>query len=141
MTYIWLISKSPSSVVFLTYLPLTFLDINLVPKDDKGEVFGVMWRCLDEKFVPPTIQRLKRLGTVNIINEHTAVCPSVVSHSKRLKTLLARRVPKLPETMNTIDSFHRPFDTYLHGNQTVVYHHLLCQAVNDVTDTRNAFGQ
>lgn len=92
----------------MPYLSFAFLDVDLVPKDDKREVFRVVWRCLYEKLVPPAVQCLERLGAVDVVHQHTAVCPPVVSYSKGLETLLTSRVPELPESMSIVDSFPPP---------------------------------
>ena len=60
-----------------TYLALILLHVNLVPKDHKREVLWIMWARLDEELIAPAVQSLKRLRTVDVVHEHTAVRSTV----------------------------------------------------------------
>jgi hypothetical protein len=46
-------------------------------QNDEGEVLGVPGAGLDEELVSPTVQGLKRLGAVYIVNEDAAVRTAV----------------------------------------------------------------
>ena len=78
-----------------SYLSFAFLHINLVTEDNKGEILRIMRTCLNKKLVSPAVQRLKRLCTVHVVHEHTAIRPSVVCHAERLEAFLTSRIPKL----------------------------------------------
>ena len=43
----------------------------------KGEALWVHGAGLDQELVSPAIQRIKRLGIVDVVDEHTAVCTPV----------------------------------------------------------------
>ena len=76
-----------------SHLTLALLHINLVAEHNEGEVLRIVWACLDEELVAPTIERLEGLGAVHVVDEYAAVRPTVEGHPKRLEPFLARRVP------------------------------------------------
>lgn len=70
---------------------------------------------LDEELIPPSVQSLKALARVDIVNKHTAVGTTVEGDAERLETLLTSRVPQL------------------HGNDTVVDDELASEEVGTCT--------
>ena len=54
-------SVNTLSDIIAAYLSLALFHVNLIPKDNKGEVLRVVRTCLNEKFISPAIQSLKRL--------------------------------------------------------------------------------
>lgn len=54
-----------------------FAQVNLVPQHNKREAFRVTRAGLDQEFVTPGIEVLKRLCRVDIIDQHAAVGASV----------------------------------------------------------------
>jgi hypothetical protein len=76
-------------------LTLVLLHIYLIPQNDKGEVLWVMRASLDEKFISPTVKGLKRLCTVDVVHEHTAIRPPIECDTQRLEAFLACCIPKL----------------------------------------------
>lgn len=48
-------------VAGLPYLSLVLLHIDLIPKNDEGEVLWVMGARLNEELVPPAVKRLETL--------------------------------------------------------------------------------
>ena len=65
-------------------------DINLVPKNHKGEIVRVSWASLDQELVSPAVERLEGVGRSHIVGEHATVGAAIESHSKRLEPLLER---------------------------------------------------
>jgi len=84
---------APSHCAFLGDLPLILLHIDLVAQHDEGEVLGVPRAGLYEELVPPAVQSLERLGTVDVVNEDAAVCTSVERDTEGLETLLTSSIP------------------------------------------------
>jgi hypothetical protein len=68
--------------VATTNLSFAFLYVNLISKDDEWEVFGIMWACLDEEFISPAVEGLKRLGTIHIIDKNTTISSTIECNSK-----------------------------------------------------------
>ena len=54
-----------------------------------------MWARLDEEFVPPAIERLERLGAVDIIDEYATVCSTVECNTEGLEPFLPSGIPEL----------------------------------------------
>lgn len=79
----------------LTHLSLILLHINLVPKNNEREVLRIMGTRLDQEFVPPAIEGLKRLGAVHVVYENTAVRAAVECDAKGLESFLTSGVPEL----------------------------------------------
>ena len=79
--------------------------VDLVAKDDKGEVLGVPGAGLYEELVSPTVQCLERVGVCHVKHEDTAVGTAIERHAQTLEPLLARRVPDL-ENAGTQNSQH-----------------------------------
>jgi hypothetical protein len=50
---------------------------------------------LVEELIMPCVERIKRLVHIDIINKHTAICPSVECDTQTLEPLLPRGVPDL----------------------------------------------
>lgn len=46
------------------------------------EIFRISGASLHKKFVSPTIERIEAFGIIDIINEYTAVCPSVKCYAQ-----------------------------------------------------------
>jgi hypothetical protein len=84
---------APGHCTFLGNLPLILLHINLVTQHDEGEILRIPGAGLDEELVPPTVQCLERLGTVDVIYEDTAVRTAVERDTKGLESFLAGSVP------------------------------------------------
>ena len=84
-----------NTTVKVAYLSLAVFHVDLVPENNKGEVLRVMWARLDQKLVPPTVQRLEGLQAVHIVDQHAAVCTTIESNTERLKALLTGGVPQL----------------------------------------------
>lgn len=91
---------APCHGPLLRHHPLGLFDVNLVAQHDEGEVLGIMRTGLDQELVSPGVERLKRLGTVNVVYQHAAIGTAVKGHPQRLEALLPCRVPEL--------LFHRP---------------------------------
>ena len=96
---------APGHCAFLGDLPLVLLHIDLVPQHDEGEVLRIPWAGLDEELVPPTVQGLKRLGAVDVVNEDTAVCAAVERDTEGLESLLTSSIPQLSITGNILGSY------------------------------------
>ena len=77
------------------YHALWLLHINLVSKNDKGEVVGVPGARLDQKLVPPAVEGLKALDVVHIEHQYTAIGTTVECHTEGLEALLTSSVPNL----------------------------------------------
>lgn len=77
----------------VAHLSLALFHVNLIAKNDEGEILGVMRTCLDQKLVSPAVQSLKRLHAVHVVDQYAAVCATVESHTKRLEALLTGGVP------------------------------------------------
>ena len=67
---------------------------------------------LNEELVPPAVEGLEGVGRRDVVGQDAAVGAAVESHAQRLEPLLAGRVPDL------------------HGDQSVVDHHLLGQEIS-----------
>lgn len=65
------------------------------PMSYKWEVGRISRRCLDQELISPTVQRLKTLGIVDVVNKNTAVCATVKSHAQRLESFLTSSIPEL----------------------------------------------
>lgn len=77
------------------YLSLVLLHINLVSQYYEWEVLGITRAGLNQEFVSPAVQGLKRLGAIDIVYEDTAVGTSVESDSQGLESFLSGSVPQL----------------------------------------------
>lgn len=66
----------------MTDLALVLLHVDLVTQYDKREVFGVMRACLDEELVPPAVEGLEALGTVDVVDEYAAVGTAIKGNAK-----------------------------------------------------------
>lgn len=77
------------------------LEINLVTKDDEGEVVGVAGTSLDEELVPPAVQVLEGLGDIHIKYQDAAIGTTVERDTQALETLLTSSVPNLREDIST----------------------------------------
>jgi hypothetical protein len=90
----------------------------------------ILWVCgarLDQKLVPPAVQRLEALGVVDVVHENAAVGAAVECHAQGLESLLASRIPQLYRLSLGRVVCLRGSD--LHGDQAVVDEHLLGQEV------------
>ena len=96
---------APGHCAFLGDLPLVLLHIDLVSQHDEREVLGVPGTGLNEELIPPTVQGLKRLGTVDVINKDTAVCTTIERDTEGLEPLLAGSIPQLSITGNILDPY------------------------------------
>jgi hypothetical protein len=74
-------------------LSLALFHINLIAKNDEGEILGVMRTCLDQELVSPAVQGLERLQAVHVVDEYATVCATVESHTERLEAFLTGSVP------------------------------------------------
>lgn len=88
-------TSDKNSGFFSTHLPI--LQVDFVAKHDEGKVLRVARAGLDQKLIPPAVQRLEGVGCRDIEDEHTAVSSAIECHAQRLKTLLTRCVPNLFE--------------------------------------------
>ena len=84
---------APGHCAFLGDLPLVLFHINLIAQHDKGEVLGVSGAGLDEELVPPAVQGLERLGTVDIVDKDAAVCTTVERDTEGLESFLPSGIP------------------------------------------------
>jgi len=94
---------APGHRAFLGDLPLILLHIDLVPQHDEGEVLGIPGASLDEELVPPAVQGLERLGTVDVVNEDTAIRATIERDTEGLESLLTGSIPQLSITGNILD--------------------------------------
>lgn len=76
-------------------LALAVFNINLVAQNDKWEVDRVIRVALNQKFVSPNVQSLKRLLVVDVVDKNAAIGTTVESNTQRLESLLACGIPKL----------------------------------------------
>jgi hypothetical protein len=74
-------------------LSLALFYVNLIPKNDKGEILGIVGTCLDQKLVSPAVQSLERLQAVHVVDQYAAVGAAVESNTERLEALLSGGVP------------------------------------------------
>lgn len=74
---------------------LPVFQVDFVAKHYEREVFRVTRTGLNQEFISPAVQSLKRIRRSNIVNQHTAVGPAVESHAQRLEALLTCRIPDL----------------------------------------------
>jgi len=86
---------APGHRAFLGDLPLILLHIDLVAQHDEGEVLGVPGAGLDEELVPPTVQGLKRLCAVDVVNEDAAVRAAIERDTEGLESFLTGGIPQL----------------------------------------------
>jgi len=77
----------------VAHLSLALFHVNLIAKNDEGEILGVVRTCLDQELVSPAVQSLKRLQAVHVVDQHATVCAAVESHTERLEALLTGSVP------------------------------------------------
>lgn len=60
---------------------------------------------LGEELIMPGVECIERSFSIDIVDQHTAICTSVERHTETLKPLLSCRVPDLhPRKLNTDDS-------------------------------------
>ena len=71
----WSRQKQADKAVWKTYCPS--LQVNLVAQHYKGKVFWVPRTGLNEKFVPPTVQRLETLSIIHVEYQNTTVCAAI----------------------------------------------------------------
>jgi len=90
-----------------TDLPSALINIDLVAQHHKGKAFCVVWGRLDEELVTPVVEVLKRLGIVDVIHKHAAICTAVVSHTQRLEAFLSSSVPDLRTIFSPDDAATR----------------------------------
>ena len=113
------------------HLSFILLHINLVAQYHKREVLRIMWACLDEELVSPAIERLERLGAVDVVDKDTAVCSTVECYTEGLETFLSGGVPKLVTSYAYLSGaacIETGKRTDLHRDETIVHHNFFCQA-------------
>jgi len=71
------------------------LHIDLVANDNEWETIRVTRSSLDQELITPAVQVVECLCNINIKHEHTAICTTVESNTKRLETLLTGSIPNL----------------------------------------------
>jgi len=74
-------------------LSLALFHIDLIAKNDKGEVLGVVGTCLNQKLISPAVQSLEGLRAVHVVDQYAAVCAAVECDAERLEALLPGSVP------------------------------------------------
>lgn len=125
---------SSISILFprTTCFPLaSHIQVPQVACTHKREVGRVLRRRLDQKLVPPAIQRLEALGIVDIVHQHAAVCPAVEGHAERLEALLAGRVPQLsPASVSNVPMCSFSPSPYLHRDLPVVDQDFACEEIS-----------
>jgi len=77
----------------VAHLSLALFHVNLIAKNDEGEILGVMRTCLDQELVSPAVQSLKRLQAVHVVDQYATVCATVEGHTERLEAFLTGGVP------------------------------------------------
>lgn len=82
-------------LLFSDLAGIAAINVDLVSKNDKWEVIGVVWASLDEEFVSPVFKVVKGFRGVDVIDEDAAVCSSVEGYAEALEAFLAGCVPDL----------------------------------------------
>lgn len=77
---------------------LSVWEVRLVAHYDKWELLRVLRFSLDQKLLPPLVQRRETGPGRDIKHQHAAVGPSVQRRPQRLEPLSAGCVPDLPHT-------------------------------------------
>lgn len=68
----------------------------------KGEALRITGASLNQKFIPPAIQRLETLRVVYIVDQHTAVGASVECDAQGLEPFLTGGIPNLRKNQSVM---------------------------------------
>ena len=77
------------------YHPLTLLHVDLIAEDHKREALGILWACLNQELIAPTVKGIEALRVVDVVYQDTAVGATIEGDSQRLEAFLAGGVPQL----------------------------------------------
>lgn len=74
-------------------LSFVLFQINLVAKNHERKILWIPRAGLNQELVSPAVQSLKRFGTVDVINESTAVSATIECNAEGLKSFLPGGIP------------------------------------------------
>lgn len=107
-----------TTCILLALVPLP----NLQSVPYKRESLRIHWASLDQKLIPPAVQRLKTLRVIHVVYQNAAIRASVERHAQTLETFLSCCVPDLCPLSSCPHVVYALGWTItdLHGNQSIV---------------------